>query len=261
LSLHPEIISKNEYKMFLRQINERIKNGLSKIEIFLKEKDHTDGLQIKTNTGPWSFGKQIWYKEDPKVSDKEYKAIVDHVEKDFYAPLFTDGKPEYSGISRNEFESSSEIIEYTDKLLNGKEKIPSKYENVGGEKQKKNVNWLGYVWTIIVNLITIGIVFAIYSQVSGNLEIILFSILILIYLSIQSFMISYGNTTGSFLLYVNEEFGRIRKLLKNEPSKEEIEEVKEAKKKLGKEKIKGLINAISLAIVFLIVLFHLIGAL
>ena len=91
LSKHPEIISEDEYKRFLRQTKERIKNGLSKIEEFLEDKNQT-GLQIKTNTGPWSFGKQIWFKDDPKVSNEEYTVIVEQVEKDFYVPLFTDTK-------------------------------------------------------------------------------------------------------------------------------------------------------------------------
>ena len=36
----------------------------------------------------------------------------------------------------------------------------------------------------------------------------------------------------SLLFILNEEFGRIRKLLKNGPSKEETEEVEEAKKEI-----------------------------
>lgn len=68
---------------------------------------------------------------------------------------------------------------------------------VVGVNEKKNYwEYLGYDWTVIVNLITIGVVFAIYGSIYEGFEVIVISLLILIYLSFQSFSMIYGKTTA-----------------------------------------------------------------
>jgi len=252
---HPEIISKNEYKKFLRTTEQRINIGLSKIEKILKEKDST-GLQVIEG----EYGKYIWYTGNKIPAELEQKKQSEYVEDLFYKPLFDEKSAEYCGISRNEFENSSAILKHVDELLNGKEAVPSKDSN--NEKPKKVYwHWLDYAWAVIVNLITIGVIVSIYSVVTESFEIIVISFLILIYLSIQSFSMIYGKTATETAFALDAEFKRIRKLLKDEPNKSETEGMSEAKKKVDRAMVKMLINAIFLSIIYLIALFHLFGAL
>lgn len=133
---------------------------------------------------------------------------------------------------------------------------------VVGVNEKKNYwKYLGYAWTVIVNLITIGVVLAIYGSVYASFEVIVISLLILIYLSFQSFSMIYGKTTAETAFALDAEFKRIRRLLKDEPDEYETEEVQEAKKKVDKAMVKMYINAGFLFIIYLIALFHLFGAL
>lgn len=269
LSLHPEIISKNEYRKFLRETEQRIKTGLIKIEKRLKEKDKT-GLQVLEG----EYGRQIWYPLDQaneqakkeyiesseeKRTETKYAKLVDYVEKSFYIPLFEEKSPEYCGISRDEFGQSSEILKYIDKLLNEKDNTTTKKDVVA--EKKNSWRWLGYAWTVVVNLITIGVVLAIYGKVYESFEIIVVSILILIYLSFQGFSMIYGQTIAATAFGLDTEFKRIRKLLKDEPNRYEKEEIQEAKKKVDKATIKMYINAAFLFIIYLIALFQLFGAL
>lgn len=133
---------------------------------------------------------------------------------------------------------------------------------VVGVSEKKNYwKYLGYAWTVIVNLITIGVVFAIYGSVYESFEVIVISLLILIYLSFQSFSMIYGKTTAETSFALDAEFKRIRKLLKDEEDEYEVEEMQEAKKKVDKTMVKMYINAGFIFIIYLIALFYLLGTL
>jgi len=128
--------------------------------------------------------------------------------------------------------------------------------------EKKNYwKWLGYIWTVIVNLITIGVVFAIYDNVYDSFEIIVVSLLILIYLGFQSFSMIYNKTMIETAFVLDGEFKRIRRLLKNEPNEYKTKKIQEAKKKADKAMVKMYINSIFLFIIYLITLFYLFGEL
>lgn len=130
LSKHPEIISKESYRKFLRQTEQRISIGLSKIENYLKEKDET-GLKIIDG----KYGRAIWYPEselgkkereaycelpEEKRDKSEYEKKVKYAEK-FKEVLFNEKSSNYCGISEDEFGSSLEILKYLNKLLDKKE--------------------------------------------------------------------------------------------------------------------------------------------
>lgn len=133
--------------------------------------------------------------------------------------------------------------------------------------EKKNYwEYLGYTWTVIVNLITISVVLGIYSNLYQSFEVIVVSLLILIYLSIQTFVMTYGNATIDTVFSMNFEFQRLRKLVqKNQINQDEEEnereEIQEARKKVDKAKIKMYINAGFAFIIYIIALFHIFGAL
>ncbi len=122
-------------------------------------------------------------------------------------------------------------------------------------------NWFSYLWAVVVNIFTTGVVFAIYSNVFASFEVIVVSLLILIYLSVQSFLMIYGNITTRTAFGLNSEFLRIRKLLKDVPEEYEIEETQEVEKKAMKATVKMYINGVFLFIIYLIALFNLFGAL
>jgi predicted nucleic acid-binding Zn ribbon protein len=132
---------------------------------------------------------------------------------------------------------------------------------VGGGEKKNYWRYLSYAWTVIINLITVGVVFAIYGSVYASFETIVVSLLILIYLSLQGSSMIYSTTTAETAFALDAEFKRIRKLLKDEPDEYENEKVQEAKKKVDKAMVKMYINAGFLLIIYLIALFHLFGAL
>lgn len=129
-------------------------------------------------------------------------------------------------------------------------------------KEDKNYwQWFTYAWTVIINLITIGVVLAIYDNVYASFEIIVVSLLILIYLSFQSFSMVYGKAATETVFAIHGEFKRIRKLLKDDPDEYEVEEIQETKKKADKAMIKMYINTAFLFIIYLIALFQLFDAL
>jgi hypothetical protein len=130
------------------------------------------------------------------------------------------------------------------------------------EEKKTDVwKWFGYGWTVIVNLITLGVVVAIYSNIYDSFEIITVSLLILIYLSIQSITMIYGKTTIETVFAYDSEFKRIRKLLREQPDEYEEEEIQVAKKKVGKAMVKMYTNGSFIFIIYLIALWNLFSTL
>ncbi|PIZ76620.1 hypothetical protein COY05_00570 [Candidatus Peregrinibacteria bacterium CG_4_10_14_0_2_um_filter_38_24] len=251
LSRHPEVISRNEYRRFLRQTYQRIRLGLTKIEEMLKEKDDT-GLEISEG----DYGNRLWY-TDGETSEKILKKRVEYVENNFKKPLFSEKSSDYCGLSEYEFQESSSILRHIDYLLSEKEKSSSE---IHGEQKKNYWHWVGYIWTVIVNLITIGVVVAIYDKIYESFEIIIVSILVLIYLSVQSLLMTYGSTTITLGFALDTEFKNIKKLLGKDLTKSDIEKTQEAKKEADKSMVKMYINATFLFIIYLIALYYLFGA-
>lgn len=130
LSKHPEIISKDEYRKFLRLSVERIKNGVAEVKNTVKEDEH--GLEIQEG----EYGKGIWYSTDhapkkeeadeyydlpeEKRKDTNYGKKLDYVEK-FTESLFNEKSPNHVGVSEYEFRNGDEIVAYINKLLDKKE--------------------------------------------------------------------------------------------------------------------------------------------
>lgn len=159
LSKHPEIVSKEEYRKFLRQSVERIKSGLLKIEELLEK--NTKGLEIKSNDN----GKYIWYKEketDEKESEEYYKLPEDKKDSSNYGKkldyarkfnesIFEESSSNFIGIQEYEFRNSDEILKYIDNLLNKKEVIIIKKSEEYTQQQNntnKNVGTIIYLLTI-----------------------------------------------------------------------------------------------------------------
>jgi hypothetical protein len=135
LSKHPEIISKEDYRKFLRQSLERVKLGVSKVEETVK--GDTNGLEIYTSES----GRNVWYQPPNKIEEKEieeywklpqekrleskYGKKFEYAEK-FNDSLFKEDSPKYVGIADYEYRTSIEIVGYIEKLLDKKETATAK---------------------------------------------------------------------------------------------------------------------------------------
>jgi len=154
LSKHPEIISKDEYRRFLRQSIERIKDGVAKAKELVKNDSH--GLEIHTG----DYGMSIWYPDNDsekkeseaywdlpkeKRDDSAYGKKLKYVE-DFNKSLFDEKSSNYVGISEIEFRSSDEIVEYVQKLLDKKDEPAKK------EAEPKISKTKGFVISLLLTL-------------------------------------------------------------------------------------------------------------
>lgn len=154
LSKHPEIISKDEYRKFLRLSIERIKDGVAKVKELVKKDSH--GLEIHTGV----YGMSIWYPDNEsekkeseaywdlpkeKRDDSAYGKKLKYVE-DFNESLFDEESSSYVGISEIEFRSSDEIVEYVQKLLDKKDEPAKK------DSEPKISKTKGFVISLLLTL-------------------------------------------------------------------------------------------------------------
>lgn len=134
LSKHPEIISKDDYRKFLRQSIEKIKEGVAKVKEIVKNESH--GLEIHTG----EYGMSVWYPDNEtekkesetywnlpkdKRDNSAYGKKLKYVE-DFNKSLFDEKSSSYVGISEIEFRSSDDIVKYVQKLLDKKDESAKK---------------------------------------------------------------------------------------------------------------------------------------
>ncbi len=63
------------------------------------------------------------------------------------------------------------------------------------------------------NLVVLGIAIALFGKAGSDYERIVFSLLVMIYISIDSYMTCHNMAFGMELIAVGKEFWRIRKLL------------------------------------------------
>jgi hypothetical protein len=75
------------------------------------------------------------------------------------------------------------------------------------------VKYVSYVWIVIRNSLVLGIAIAIFGKAGNDYEKIVFSLLVLIYVSISWSMTWHGMITGGSLISLGKEFWRTRKLL------------------------------------------------
>lgn len=164
LSKHPEIVSKEEYRKFLRQSIEKIKAGVLRVEDAVKQDSH--GVVI--NIG--KYGKSIWY-PDTAAEKKEMDDYFDLSEEDrkgttyakkleyieeFSRSLFMANSPRYVGISEHEFRSSTEIVNYIEQVLNNQHITSAQKDESNSDGKGGKMKWL-IVITISVIALSWGI--------------------------------------------------------------------------------------------------------
>jgi len=123
------------------------------------------------------------------------------------------------------------------------------------------INFGGYVWTIVIGVVSVFIILAILNSTYDDGLVITYAILILIYLSLQSFI----NGIGYFLVkqsnIAHDEFNRIRLLLNDEPTAMQKREYEESQTIINKAVNKSFISGVFIFIGYIITIFFLIGSL
>lgn len=127
---------------------------------------------------------------------------------------------------------------------------------------------LGYIWKVIINIITVIIVLGIFSIASTDFETVVFAVLILIYLSITGFSTIWGLQQMDFGEALQKELDLIKTKLGiilyddedyTEEYKKELEKEREEKK--NNTMIKFYINAGFQVIIYIISLYYLLTVL
>ncbi len=119
LSKHPEIITPNDHRRYLRQLSEKIKDATLKVEMALKS-DET-GLQIMDESEDLDIISYPKTKRDV-MSEAELESAREHLNK-VLEQLFEEKSEKYVGISYNEFRSGKEVLERVEFFLNKKPTI------------------------------------------------------------------------------------------------------------------------------------------
>jgi hypothetical protein len=182
LSKHPEIISAEDYRRYLRQLSEKIKNAILKIKEEL-ESDKT-GLQVTDEYT--DSGRSIWYpksKED-EMSEEETKKAIEH-QHAVQERLFDEKSNEYVGISEGEFRSSADILENIEVFLNKKPASAKKEEknkiSFGLKFGSFIIHW---IWLFVVVSIALWLLSLIVTIVQYNFTFAFFASGILAFLFI-----------------------------------------------------------------------------
>ena len=156
LSLHPEIISKEDYRKFLRQTEQRIKVGLTRVEERLKRNNPT-GVQILEG----DYGRQLWYPKEKELKEGREKGF-EYVRENFYKPLFDGKSSEFCGISEDEFKESPFIIKHIDFLLNKKEATSKAEDKKTNEQNKKSSRTK---WIVVIALSIMAIYWGVWTAI------------------------------------------------------------------------------------------------
>ncbi len=153
LSLHPELISADDFRRYLRQLSEKIKSSTQKIEKAL-ESDET-GLVV-TDEYEMS-GRTIWYPlaKQEKMSEEESNKAIEHAEK-VKKRLFDKNSKEYVGISEDEFRGGAQILKTVDIFLNKKD-APTKKETRASVSFGAKAGAFIFQWIWLFFVVSIGL--------------------------------------------------------------------------------------------------------
>jgi len=185
LSKHPEIISPDDYRKYLRQLSEKIKAAIKKVEKFLE----TDEMGLQVTDEYESSGRAIWYpqaKQD-KMSKEETDEAIKHTEK-IQEQLFGEKSPEFVGISEAEFRSSPDILKHIESMLSKKEIASSNNQNQ--ERQERKTKTKGIILSLILTLLISWVV-----SLFVGINFLLIFVLVEVIAFIQAFV---GGWVGRF---------------------------------------------------------------
>lgn len=117
-----------------------------------------------------------------------------------------------------------------------------------------------YIWRVLNNLVLIVLVWAILGTLHTRLEVLLVSILGLIYTAVRGVGLGQGYSLMLLGTGLDAEFRRIRFLLKAPPEQYEKEALVEMERKQSHAMAFLFINSVGLTIVSLLCLYFLLTA-
>lgn len=150
---HPEIISLENYKRYLRKLSEKIKSATQKVKEALRS-DKT-GLQI--------INGELWYPEEQleKLDNKEFKKLkLDEHVAGFEKKFFNKNSKEYVGVSKEEFLSGEETLEYIEVFLN-KKSSSKKHED--SFRMKVGTFVIEWIWLFIITSVVLWLLSLVIS--------------------------------------------------------------------------------------------------
>ena len=172
LSKHPEIITTEDYRRYLRQLSERIQSAIYKIEKTL-ESDKT-GLKV-INVA--EYGRTISYPREKldamsEEESKKYGELHSRIQE----RLFDEKSKEHVGISENEFSSSADILKNIDVFLDRRPDSPKKEEpNKVSFWLKFNTFIIQWIWLFVVVSIVLWLLSLIVTILQYNFAFAFFA--------------------------------------------------------------------------------------
>jgi hypothetical protein len=107
---------------------------------------------------------------------------------------------------------------------------------------------LGYIWTVLWNVIQLALVLYVFDRLEGRLEFIVVSILGLIYVTMRAIAFNNGRALVTICQGIDKELTRIRELL-HDDSPGALTELNDVR--VSRAFAKGYINQCFLFLVFL----------
>ncbi len=122
---------------------------------------------------------------------------------------------------------------------------------------------IGHAWAVIKNLIVLAVILAVFDHANSPSEMIVFCLLVMIYLEMQHFMMTWGKATMETTFGYAEEFQIIRKMVATVDSTEyreaEMNEeiLKEQQDKVKYIRVRYWINVCFASVFWIIALLNL----
>jgi len=123
----------------------------------------------------------------------------------------------------------------------------------------------GYIWQVIVSLITLGVVLSIFTITSTRFEITVLSILVLLYSNIMTFMATWSFTHIESSIRIGDDFSEIKRLLNHWKNWEDYtdealkNDLAQREKLMRNYKIKYYIGLGFQALISIIAIWHLLA--
>jgi hypothetical protein len=129
------------------------------------------------------------------------------------------------------------------------------------ESKESNSRYIAYAWSVLKGLIRIAVVIAVFGIADSKFQTVVFALLIMTYNGLEGAVSSQGYLTLQMVTALNEEFARLRRLMKERLSSfdEEIqsEETQKLIKAANKSTVQYFIHGIFVSITWVIALWKL----
>lgn len=114
----------------------------------------------------------------------------------------------------------------------------------------------GYIWTILQNLFTLFIAFAVFSTAEGKFAKIVMALLILIYLQVITFFTTWARTTLTMAMAMDVSNNRIRVLLHED--EDDLADVETLQQKINDSNVTYWINSVFTFVLYIVAIFNIV---